>query len=99
MIYLLRKNIKTKRPSDKLDHIKLGPFKIQKKLGLIIFKLELLLHMRIYPVFHISLLEPATGNAKQGPIHIDKETQKSLYKVDQVIDYKLVKDECWYLIH
>ena len=28
MVYLLRKNIKTKRPSDKLDHTKLGPFKI-----------------------------------------------------------------------
>ena len=42
MIYLLRKHIKTKRPSDKLDHIKLGPFKIQKKLELVIFKLELL---------------------------------------------------------
>ena len=28
MVYLLRKNIKTKWPSDKLDHTKLGPFKI-----------------------------------------------------------------------
>ena len=73
MVYLLRKNIKTKRPSDKLDYTKLGPFKIQEKLGLVIFKLELPPHMRIHSVFHISLLEPATGNAKQGPIHIDEE--------------------------
>ena len=28
IVYLLRKNIKTKRPSDKLDYTKLGPFKI-----------------------------------------------------------------------
>ena len=28
MVYLLRKNIKTKRPSDKLNHTKLRPFKI-----------------------------------------------------------------------
>ena len=28
MVYLLRKNIKIRRPSDKLDHTKLGPFKI-----------------------------------------------------------------------
>ena len=93
MIYLLRKNIKTKRPSDKLNYTKLGPFKIQKKLGPVTFKLELPPHIRIHPVFHISLLEPATGNAKQEPIHIDKETQEPLYKVDQVIGYKLVKDE------
>ena len=82
MVYLLRKNIKTKRPSDKLDHTKLGPFKIQEKLGPITFKLELPPHMRIHPVFHISLLEPATGNAKQGLIHIDEETQEPLYEVD-----------------
>ena len=99
IVYLLRKNIKTKRPSDKLDHTKLGPFKIQEKLGPITFKLELPPHMRIHPVFHISLLEPATGNAKQEPIHIDEEIQKPLYKVDQVMGHKLVKDERWYLIH
>ena len=28
IVYLLRKNIKMKRPSDKLDYTKLGPFKI-----------------------------------------------------------------------
>ena len=99
MVYLLRKNIKTKRPSDKLDHTKLGPFKIQEKLGPVIFKLELSPYMRIHPVFHISLLELATGNAKQGLIHIDEEIQEPLYEVDQVMGYKLVKDERWYLIH
>ena len=39
IVYLLRKNIKTKRPSNKLDYIKLGPFKIKKKMGLVIYKL------------------------------------------------------------
>ena len=74
MVYLLRKNIKTKRPSDKLDHTKLGPFKIQDKLGLVTFRLELPKGMRIHLVFHISLLEPALDNARTGPIHIDEET-------------------------
>ena len=73
MVYLLRKNIKTKRSSDKLNYIKLGPFKIQKKLELVIFKLELLLYIRIYPIFHILLLEPVIGNAKQELIYIDEE--------------------------
>ena len=31
MVYLLRKNVKIKRLSNKLDHKKLGPFKIKKK--------------------------------------------------------------------
>ena len=58
MVYLLRKYIKTKRLSDKLDHIKLRPFKIKKVLGPILFKLKLLVSIRIYPIFHKLLLEP-----------------------------------------
>jgi hypothetical protein len=41
LVYLLQKNIKTKRLSSKLDHIKLSLFKILKVLGLLIYKLEL----------------------------------------------------------
>jgi hypothetical protein len=39
-IYLLRKNIKTKRLSTKLDHTKLGPYKIQKILSLLTYELK-----------------------------------------------------------
>ena len=74
VVYLLRKNIKTKRPSDKLDHTKLGPFKIEKKLGLVIYKLQLPEGMRIYPVFYVSLLEEVYTRQQLGPIYIDKES-------------------------
>ena len=40
-VYLLRQNIKTKRPSNKLNHKKIGPFKISKKLLDINYKLLL----------------------------------------------------------
>jgi hypothetical protein len=40
-VYLLRRNIKTKRPSNKLDHLRLGPFKIKEKLGLVNYRLKL----------------------------------------------------------
>ena len=59
MVYLLRKNIKTTRPSNKLDHTKLGPYKIKKKLGPVTFELQVPKGIRIHLVFHISLLEPA----------------------------------------
>ena len=58
MVYLLRRNIKTKRSSDKLDYIKLGPFRIKDKKGSVIYKLELPKGMRVYLTFYISLLEP-----------------------------------------
>src|SRR4051794_16930285 len=58
-VYLLRINIKIKRKSDKLDFKKLRPFKIEKELGPVIFKLKLPKEMKIYPVFYIVLLESA----------------------------------------
>jgi hypothetical protein len=41
LVYLLRKNIKIKRSSMKLDHTKLGPYKIQKVLDPLTYELEL----------------------------------------------------------
>jgi hypothetical protein len=38
-VYLLYRNIKTKRPSQKLDHQKIRPFIIKEKLGLVNYKL------------------------------------------------------------
>jgi len=73
MVYLLRKYIKTKRLSDKLDYIKLRPFKIKKVLGPILFKLELLISIRIYLVFYKLLLEPYKNlNIILGLIKINK---------------------------
>jgi hypothetical protein len=41
LVYLLRKNIKIKCLSMKLDYTKLGLYKIQKVLGLLIYRLKL----------------------------------------------------------
>ena len=60
----MRRNIKTKRLSDKLDFKKLRLFKIKKKLGLVIYKLTLPKDIRIYLVFYIVLLKKAPKNAK-----------------------------------
>ncbi|KAG0158309.1 hypothetical protein PDIDSM_5822 [Penicillium digitatum] len=40
-VYLLRRNIKTKRPSNKLDHLRLGPFKVEEKMGPVNCRLKL----------------------------------------------------------
>jgi hypothetical protein len=41
LVYLLQKNIKTKRLSTKLDHIKLSSYKIRKTLGPLTYELKL----------------------------------------------------------
>ena len=71
MVYLLRKNIKIKRLSDKLDYTKLRPFKIEKKLRPVTFKLIISKGMRIYLIFHILLLKSTITNTTLGPIDLD----------------------------
>lgn len=84
MVYLLRKNIKTKRPSDKLDHTKLGPYEIIEKLGPVTFRLKLPKRMRIHDVFHKSLLETAPVNAQPSYVEIDEEFEKQEYEVEEI---------------
>ena len=58
-VYLLTKNLKTRRATKKLDQVKVGPFLISEVRGPVNYKLQLPDDARIHPVFHISLLEPA----------------------------------------
>ena len=56
-VQLLHKNILSRRPSKKLNHVKLGPFKIKKKITEINYKLNLLAKIKIYLVQHIAMLK------------------------------------------
>ena len=63
-VQLLYKNFKSRRLSKKLDYVRLGPFKIIQKILSVIFKLDLLAKIKIYPIQHIAILKPAYGNIK-----------------------------------
>ena len=58
-VYLLTKNMTSKRPSRKLDHVKVGPFLIKEPKGPVNYELQLPADAKVHPVFHVSLLEPA----------------------------------------
>jgi hypothetical protein len=49
-VWLLYKNFKSRRLSKKLDYIKLGPFKISRKVTEVNYKLDLLAKIKIYLV-------------------------------------------------
>ena len=86
LVYLLRRNIKIIRPSDKFNHKKFGPFKVKRNIKDISYKLYLLLTIRIYPVFHISLLEPADSDTPTGSApEIHPNLQKKIYTVEKVL--------------
>ncbi|RAL58210.1 hypothetical protein DID88_002313 [Monilinia fructigena] len=98
-VYLLRRNIETKRPSNKLDHRKLGPFKIDKVIGTVNYRLKLPDTMNIHPVFHISLLEPAPPGAPNAPFtEIEPVNPNAIYDVETILDCKYVRNKVKYLI-
>ena len=68
----------------KLDYIKLGLFKIKKKLLPVIFKLELPRDSRIYLVFHAALLEIAPLQTLVQATLQAKEEKK--YEVKEILD-------------
>ena len=57
-VYLLTKNLRTKRGTKKLDHVKVGLFLIAERRGELNYQLELLKDAKVHPMFYISLLEP-----------------------------------------
>ena len=63
-VYLLTKNFKSKRLSKKLNYIKIGLFKIISKVMEVLYRLNLLLKIKIYLVYYIAMLKPAHGNHK-----------------------------------
>src|SRR5450755_3920041 len=98
-VYLLRRNVKTVRPSDKLDHKKLGPFKIIRNIKDISFELQFPPTMRIYPVFHILFLESADPNIPQGPApEIHPDSQEFEDEVEKILDVRKSKGRLQWLV-
>jgi hypothetical protein len=96
-VYILRRNIKTKRPSDKLDHTKIGPFRISQKLSDTNYRIQLPAKVRIHPVFHISLLEPAPSNIRLQQ-HVETEETEPEYEVEKILDTKQIRNQRYYLV-
>ncbi len=56
------KNLRTRRPSKKLDHVKIESFLIKKAKELVNYELDLLKNAKVFLVFHVSLLESVDSN-------------------------------------
>jgi hypothetical protein len=96
---LIRRNIQTKQPSTKLDHKKLGPFKIKRVTRLVNYKLALPKTINIHLVFHISLLEPVLLGAPPVPVtEIEPVNPNAEYKVEEILDHKQVRNYIKYLV-
>ena len=58
-IYLLTKNLKTKKVSKKLNHVKVGSFFIKQQKRSVNYELNLFSDIKIHSIFHVSLLKSA----------------------------------------
>jgi hypothetical protein len=86
LIYLLRRNIKTTRLNNKLDHKKFGPFKVKRNIKNINYKLYLPPTIRIHSIFYIFLLESANPDTPAGPaLEIHSDLQEKVYIVKKIL--------------
>ena len=84
-IYLLTKNLKTKKASKKLDHVKVGSFFIKKQKGSVNYELNLPSNTKIHPIFHVSLLESADSETFiQNTFHFQYENDDE-YEVERIL--------------
>ena len=56
-VYLLTKNLKTRKPSKKLNHVKVESFLIKKAKESINYELDLPKNVKVFLVFHVLLLK------------------------------------------
>jgi len=67
LVMLNGRNIRTQRPSKKLDHKNHGPFQIEKIVSPLAVRLTLPRKWKIHNVFHVSLLEPYRTSEHRAP--------------------------------
>ena len=93
-VWLDMRNIKTTRPTKKLDDRRAGPFKVEKKISPVAYRITLPESWRVHPVFHISLLRPANLDESLHPIQDverpppDIINQEEEFEVEDILDHR-----------
>ena len=83
----------------------MGKFRIIQKISSHAYKLELPASMKIHPVCHVSLLEPAATDPLPGqvqppppPVIVNEDDGEPEWEVDEIVDSKFVGKTLKYLI-
>jgi hypothetical protein len=101
-VWLDAHNVRTTRPTRKLDWKRLGPFRVQKEVSPYAYELELPTSIRIHRVQHVSLLDPLVEDPLDGqvvlpppPVEVDGEKE---YQASSVEDSWVYRSQLQYLV-
>src|SRR3954466_9780698 len=94
-----------KRPSRKLQHRFIGPYRIVQKISAVTYKLELPSTLKIHPVFHVSVLRPyqppdsiahrPPHTPPPDPVTIDDNLE---FEVERILDHRTRHNRQEYLV-
>ena len=98
MVYLVTKNITTKRPSKKLDHKYLGLYKVIKRISKNNYQLDLPPKVRIHLIFYISLLKDATNVKPTSTERDNVKVKEKKYEAEKVLDIRNYQEKIEYLV-
>jgi len=103
-VFVKAQFFQTTQPSKKLSEKYLRPYEIIAQPGALLFTLCLPESMRsVHPVFHVSMLEPATSNTFSeriqlvpAPVIIDREPK---YEISWIVDSKIDRQQACKLLY
>ena len=103
-VFLERRDLRSVRPSHKLDFKRFGPFEISEKISDTAYRLKLPVSWKIHDVFHVSHLIPARKDTILGrrieppaPVEIEGEAE---YEIERVLAKKRgAGGVTYYLVH
>lgn len=108
LVWLSRKFIKTRRPSQKLDYRRIGPFPVVRMVGKNAVELTLSSeYARIHPVFNVALVMPVSkeeatpeSEIRHGTLSNYKEgfSIARWLSVEVILDHRIVANQHEYLL-
>ena len=103
LVLISTRNIRTDRPSKKLDYTWIGPFRITRKINRVAYEVELPPTSRTHNVFHVKLIKkyiPSNEKDKHviipPPIRVDGEQHG--YEIEEILDVRKKNNGFQYLI-
>ncbi len=85
-VCLLTKNLKIRKKSKKLNHVKIESFFIKAVKRSINYELDLLKNAKVFLVFHISLLKSADSSTSIQKTFHYKAQKESRYEVKKILE-------------